>query len=211
MEIEHRLDSTQVEYGYIWWKKKRENEKYRKVFPLGEFTLDLESQKLTKHVDWDRARVSIGPKVMQRHFQQDDTIIISKSHHNTVIVRKISSGERTEGERDGIFNCETCKYFKGVGSYQNMGECHRNPPAFTSLDKATGVFPHVGKNNFCGEYKPEDPNNATRVHILARELHVKSTPIIKKCQEHNFDIKNHMSLVSLGLAALIREWFTKPN
>jgi len=153
MEIEHRLDGTQVQYGYIWWKKKRENEKYRKVFPVGKFTLDFEGQKLAKHVDWDIGRVSIGSKVMQRHFQQDDTIIISKFHDNTVIVRKKS----------------------------------------------------------CGEYKHRETNNATRVYILARELNAKSTTIVKKCQKHNFDIKNHMSLVSPGLAGLIREWFSKPK
>ncbi len=51
----------------------------------------------------------------------------------------------------------------------------------------------------------------TRVYILACELNAKSSAIIKKCQEHNFDIKNHMSSVSPGLAGLIREWFSKPK
>ena len=153
MEIEHSLDGTQVQYGYIWWKKKRENGKYRKVFPVGEFTLDLEGQKLAKHVDWDIGRVSVGSKVMQRHFQQGDTIIISKFHNNTVIVRKKS----------------------------------------------------------CGKYKPKKTTGSIRLHILAHELGVKSSAIMEKYQKHNFEIKNHMSLVSPILAGLIREWFDKPK
>ena len=153
MEIGHRLIGTQVQYGYIWWKKKRENEKYRKVFPAGEFTLEIGGEKLAKHVDWNMGRVSIGKTIMQRLFKQNDTIIISKSYDNTVIVRKKSFGE----------------------------------------------------------YKLKEINCPTRVHILAHELNIKSIVIIKKCQEHNLDIKNLMSSVSPGLAGLIREWFGKPK
>jgi len=51
----------------------------------------------------------------------------------------------------------------------------------------------------------------TKVYILARELGVKSLTIVRKCQEHNFKVKNHMSQVSPGLAGLIREWFSKPD
>ena len=50
-----------------------------------------------------------------------------------------------------------------------------------------------------------------KVYILAIELKVKSSDIVKKCQEHNFKIKNNMSRVSPGLAGLIREWFSKPD
>ncbi len=50
---------------------------------------------------------------------------------------------------------------------------------------------------------------ATRVYILARELGVKSTAIVKKCQDENLDVKNHMSAISAGLAATIREWFSE--
>ncbi len=50
---------------------------------------------------------------------------------------------------------------------------------------------------------------ATRVYILARELGVKSTAIVKKCQDEGLDVKNHMSVISAGLAATIREWFSK--
>ena len=50
---------------------------------------------------------------------------------------------------------------------------------------------------------------ATRVYILAKELGVKSSAIIKKCQDEGLDIKNHMSVISVGLAATIREWFSE--
>jgi translation initiation factor IF-2 len=47
------------------------------------------------------------------------------------------------------------------------------------------------------------------VYILAKELGVKSTAIVKKCQDEGLDVKNHMSTISAGLAATIREWFEK--
>ena len=50
---------------------------------------------------------------------------------------------------------------------------------------------------------------ATRVYILAKELGVKSSSIVRKCQDENLDIKNHMSTISAGLAATIREWFSE--
>ena len=49
----------------------------------------------------------------------------------------------------------------------------------------------------------------TRVHLLAKELGVKSTAIVEKCQAEDLDIKNHMSTISAGLAATIREWFSE--
>jgi translation initiation factor IF-2 len=49
----------------------------------------------------------------------------------------------------------------------------------------------------------------TRVYILAKELGVKSTAIVKKCQDEGLDIKNHMSTISAGLAATIQEWFSE--
>ena len=115
------------------------------------------------------------------------------------------------GKTPAIFRCENCMFFKEIGSYQSMSECHRNPPAFTSFDKTKDAFPRVGKDNFCGEYKPKETNNPTRVYILARELDVESSTIIKKCQKHNFEVKNYMSFVSPGLAGLVREWFSKPK
>ena len=50
---------------------------------------------------------------------------------------------------------------------------------------------------------------ATRVYILAKELGVKSSAIVKKCQDEDLDVKNHMSTISAGLAATIREWFSE--
>ena len=49
----------------------------------------------------------------------------------------------------------------------------------------------------------------TRVYILAKELGVKSSAIVKKCQDEDLDVKNHMSAISAGLAATIREWFSE--
>ena len=49
----------------------------------------------------------------------------------------------------------------------------------------------------------------TRVYILARELGVKSSAIVRKCQDEGLDVKNHMSAISAGLAATIREWFSE--
>jgi translation initiation factor IF-2 len=48
----------------------------------------------------------------------------------------------------------------------------------------------------------------TRVYLLARELGVSSTAIMKKCQDEGLDIKNHMATISAGLAATIKEWFS---
>ncbi|MFH1717641.1 MAG: translation initiation factor IF-2 [Planctomycetota bacterium] len=50
---------------------------------------------------------------------------------------------------------------------------------------------------------------STRVYILAKELDVKSSAIVKKCQDEGLDIKNHMSVISAGLTATIREWFSE--
>lgn len=49
----------------------------------------------------------------------------------------------------------------------------------------------------------------TRVHLLAKELGVKSKAILDKCQAEELDVKNHMSTISAGLAATIREWFSE--
>lgn len=51
--------------------------------------------------------------------------------------------------------------------------------------------------------------NTTRIHILAKELGVKSKAIVEKCRSEGFDIKNHMSTVPVSLAKEIRKWFTK--
>jgi len=49
----------------------------------------------------------------------------------------------------------------------------------------------------------------TRVYILAKELGVKSSAIVQKCQDEGLDVKNHMAVISAGLAATIREWFSE--
>lgn len=50
---------------------------------------------------------------------------------------------------------------------------------------------------------------STRVYILAKELGVKSSAVVKKCQDEGLDVKNHMSVISAGLAATIQEWFSE--
>ena len=50
----------------------------------------------------------------------------------------------------------------------------------------------------------------TRIHILAKELGVKSAAIVKKCQDEGLEeVTNHMATISAGLAATIREWFSE--
>src|SRR3990170_7253019 len=49
-----------------------------------------------------------------------------------------------------------------------------------------------------------------RVHILAKELNVSSKTIIDKCKAEGIDtVKNHMSTLSAGLHATIKEWFSE--
>ncbi|MEM9415803.1 MAG: translation initiation factor IF-2 [Planctomycetota bacterium] len=51
-----------------------------------------------------------------------------------------------------------------------------------------------------------------RIHNLAKELGVKSKVIVEKCDAEGVpDITNHMSVVKLGLAATIRQWFAAPE
>jgi translation initiation factor IF-2 len=51
---------------------------------------------------------------------------------------------------------------------------------------------------------------STRVYILAKELAVKSTAIVDKCRAEGLtQVENHMSTISAGLAATIREWFSE--
>jgi len=47
-----------------------------------------------------------------------------------------------------------------------------------------------------------------RIHQLAKEIGITSTAIVAKCQAEGLDIKNHMSTMSAGLEATIREWFS---
>lgn len=48
-----------------------------------------------------------------------------------------------------------------------------------------------------------------RVHILAKEMNVKSKAILLKCAAEDIPVKNHMSTLSAGLEATIREWFSE--
>ena len=51
-----------------------------------------------------------------------------------------------------------------------------------------------------------------RVHILAKELNVPSKAIIEKCRAEGIDtVKNHMSTLTAGLHASIREWFSEAS
>ncbi len=50
---------------------------------------------------------------------------------------------------------------------------------------------------------------AKRIFEIARELEVKSKAVVQKCQDEGIpNINNHMSSVSAGLEATIREWFS---
>ncbi len=48
-----------------------------------------------------------------------------------------------------------------------------------------------------------------RIFEIARELGVKSKAVLDKCRAEGVDVKNHMSAVSAGLEASIREWFSE--
>ncbi len=48
-----------------------------------------------------------------------------------------------------------------------------------------------------------------RVHHLAKDLEVSSKVIIEKCEAEGIQIKNHMHVLSAGLEATIREWFSE--
>ena len=50
---------------------------------------------------------------------------------------------------------------------------------------------------------------AIRVFELARELDVTSKIMLEKCRAEGLEIKNHMSTLSAGLEATVREWFSE--
>jgi translation initiation factor IF-2 len=52
---------------------------------------------------------------------------------------------------------------------------------------------------------------ATRIFELARELGVTSKMVLEKCRAEELEVKNHMSTVSAGLEATIREWFSEDD
>ncbi|MBN8645915.1 MAG: hypothetical protein J0L61_11825, partial [Planctomycetes bacterium] len=48
-----------------------------------------------------------------------------------------------------------------------------------------------------------------KIYEIAKELGVESKSIVEKCRAEEVpDIKDHMSVVSVGLEATIREWFS---
>jgi len=49
---------------------------------------------------------------------------------------------------------------------------------------------------------------AKRVFELSRELGVTSKMVLDKCRAEGLDVKNHMTMLSAGLEATIREWFS---
>ncbi|UCD74280.1 MAG: translation initiation factor IF-2 [Phycisphaerales bacterium] len=58
------------------------------------------------------------------------------------------------------------------------------------------------------EFNVAKKGTTTRVFQIAKELGVRSKDIVAKCEAEQIPgITNHMSAVSLGLAATIREWF----
>lgn len=92
MEIEHVLDGTQVDHGYFWWPTK-ENDRYKAVFPEGEFTIDFDGKQISrKKVDWSRGRVSVGKKAMQELYRMDERVKISRQSSGLVVVRKLGVG-----------------------------------------------------------------------------------------------------------------------
>jgi len=48
-----------------------------------------------------------------------------------------------------------------------------------------------------------------RVHILAKELNVTSKAILDKCAAEGLSVKNHMSTLTAGQTATLREWFSE--
>ena len=48
-----------------------------------------------------------------------------------------------------------------------------------------------------------------RVRTLAKEIGVESKAILLKCRAEGLDVKNHMTALTAGLAATIREWFSE--
>ena len=54
---------------------------------------------------------------------------------------------------------------------------------------------------------------AKRVYTLAKEIGVNSKAIVAKCQDEGLadTVKNHMSTLSAGLEATIREWFSEAH
>ena len=51
------------------------------------------------------------------------------------------------------YRCENCKFFWSNSDKNGYGECHRYPPTIAEREQsAFNVFPHVTRDNFCGEF-----------------------------------------------------------
>ena len=50
---------------------------------------------------------------------------------------------------------------------------------------------------------------ALKIHQLAKELGVKSKDVLDKCQAEGLPQSSHNAVVSAGLEATIREWFSE--
>jgi hypothetical protein len=76
-----------------------------------------------------------------------------------------------------------------------------------------------GKESYVGVIEGIDKKFVYLNVVYTWQLHVftfwqrnsalKSTAIIEKCKNEGLDVPNHMSTISAGLAATIREWFTE--
>ena len=57
----------------------------------------------------------------------------------------------------------------------------------------------------------KEKNMAKRIFELAKALGVTSKTILAKCRSEGIEVKNHMSTVKAGLAAVIFEWFSEDS
>jgi|Deesub1362A_J573_1020465.scaffolds.fasta_scaffold02469_2 hypothetical protein len=86
MKIIHKLDGTQVKYGYIWWTADRDRE-FEKLFPKTEFIIELEGNTIRRRkVDWKRRRVYIGKELING-FKVNEVIEIFKETINPEIIK----------------------------------------------------------------------------------------------------------------------------
>lgn len=83
--IEHRITSiTESQYGYIHFAS--EKEKFREVFPDGNFTVVFEGRSVeNRKVDWGRNRINLYPL---RKFINDGDILSFTRIGNTINIEK---------------------------------------------------------------------------------------------------------------------------
>jgi hypothetical protein len=97
MEIEHTFSGTQTLYGYLWWSPK-DNEYYRRVFPEGEFTLELAGARIPRRrVNWSKGRL-FASAALKRLFGPGERIRILRLPDGVISVEKVNdahAGEKT--------------------------------------------------------------------------------------------------------------------